>query len=43
VRYAVGSNGKYTSSPSLGWLAKNIVNDQASALIAVEKEKRAGR
>lgn len=39
VCYAVGSNGKYTLSPSLGWEAKNIVNDQAWDLIAVEAEK----
>lgn len=39
VCYAVGSNGKYTLSPSLGWEAKNIVNDQAWELIAVETEK----
>jgi hypothetical protein len=39
VCYAVGSNGKYTLSPSLGWEAKNIVNDQAWELIAEETEK----
>jgi hypothetical protein len=39
VCYAVASNGKYTLSPSLGWEAKNVVNDQAWALIAVETER----
>jgi hypothetical protein len=36
VCYAVGENGRYTLSPSLGWEAKNIVNDQAWAVIAEE-------
>ncbi len=36
VCYAVAENGKYTLSPSLGWEAKNVVNDQAWALIAEE-------
>lgn len=36
VCYAVGANGRYTLAPSIGWEAKNIVNDQAWALIAEE-------
>ena len=36
VCYAVDGNGKYTLAPSLGWEAKNIVNDQAWAMIAAE-------
>jgi len=36
VCYAVDENGKYTLSPSLGWEAKNIVNDQAWDVIIAE-------
>jgi hypothetical protein len=36
ICYAVGGNGKYILSPSLGWEAKNIVNDQAWEVIAQE-------
>jgi hypothetical protein len=36
VCYAVDTNGRYTLAPSLGWEAKNIVNDQAWAMIAAE-------
>lgn len=36
ICYAVGDNGQYTLSPSLGWEAKNVVNDQAWAVIAEE-------
>lgn len=36
VCYAVGADGKYILAPSLGWEAKNIVNDQAWAMIAEE-------
>lgn len=36
VCYAVDSEGRYTLSPSLGWEAKNIVNDQAWGVIAEE-------
>jgi len=39
VCYAVGRNGKYTLSPSLGWEAKNVVNEQAWALIVEETER----
>ncbi len=39
VCYAVGSNGRYTLSPSLGWEAKNVVNDQAWSVIAQETAK----
>ncbi len=39
VCYAVGANGRYTLSPSLGWEAKNIVNDQAWTVI-VEETRR---
>ena len=39
VCYAVDSNGKYTLAPSLGWEAKNIVNDQAWAMIEAETAK----
>lgn len=39
VCYAVDNSGKYTLAPSLGWEAKNIVNDQAWALIAAETAK----
>ena len=42
VCYAVGSNGKYTLSPSLGWEAKNVVNDQAWALIEEETRRAHG-
>lgn len=38
VCYAIGENGEYTMSPSLGWDAKNIVNDQAWAVIVREAE-----
>jgi hypothetical protein len=36
VCYAVGDDGRYTLSPSLGWEAKNVVNDQAWQVIAEE-------
>ncbi len=36
VCYAVNEDGKYTLSPSLGWEAKNIVNDQAWEAIVAE-------
>ncbi|MEE4240728.1 MAG: hypothetical protein V2I36_04640 [Desulfopila sp.] len=36
VCYAVGRNGRYRLSPSLGWEAKNIVNDQAWEVIVAE-------
>ncbi len=36
VCYVVGADGKYTLAQSLGWEAKNIVNDQAWALIVEE-------
>ena len=39
VCYAVGENGRYTLSPSLGWEAKNVVNDQAWAVIAEETRR----
>jgi len=39
VCYAVGDNGRYTLSPSLGWDAKNIVNDQAWTAIAEETRR----
>lgn len=39
VCYAVGENGRYTLSPSLGWDAKNVVNDQAWAVIAEETSR----
>ena len=39
VCYAVGEDGRYMLSPSLGWEAKNIVNDQAWAVI-VEETRR---
>ena len=39
VCYAVGADGRYTLAPSLGWEAKNIVNDQAWALIVEETAK----
>jgi len=39
VCYAVDDNGRYTLSPSLGWEVKNIVNDQAWAVI-VEETRR---
>lgn len=39
VCYAVGSNGRYTLVPSLGWEAKNVVNDQAWSVIALETAK----
>jgi hypothetical protein len=39
VCYAIGENGRYTLSPSLGWEAKNVVNDQAWATIAEETKR----
>ncbi len=39
ICYAVGENGKYTLSPSLGWDPKNIVNEQAWSVIAEETKK----
>jgi hypothetical protein len=39
VCYAVGDNGRYILSPSLGWEAKNVVNDQAWAVIAKETRR----
>jgi hypothetical protein len=39
VCYAVGENGRYTLSQSLGWEAKNVVNDQAWAVIAEETRR----
>ena len=39
VCYAVGTDGRYTLSPSLGWEAKNVVNDQAWAVIAEETRR----
>lgn len=39
VCYAVGENGRYTLSPSLGWEAKNVVNDQAWTVIAEETRR----
>lgn len=36
ICYAVDGNGRYTLAPSLGWEAKNIVNDQAWATIEAE-------
>jgi len=39
VCYAVDSKGRYTLAPSLGWEAKNIVNDQAWAMIEAETAK----
>jgi hypothetical protein len=36
ICYAVGRNGSYLLSPSLGWEAKNIVNDQAWEVIIEE-------
>ena len=39
VCYAVGDNGRYTLSPSLGWEAKIVVNDQAWAVIAEETRR----
>ncbi len=39
ICYAIGDNGRYTLSPSLGWEAKNVVNDQAWAVIAEETRR----
>lgn len=39
VCYAVDDRGRYTLSPSSGWEAKNIVNDQAWAVIVEETRK----
>lgn len=36
VCYAVDEEGNYTLSPSLGWEAKNIVNDQAWEVIIAD-------
>jgi hypothetical protein len=42
VCYAVGDNGRYTLSPSLGWEAKNVVNEQAWGVIAEETRRMHG-
>jgi len=39
VCYAVDEEGRYTRSSSIGWEPKNIVNDQAWAVIGAEVEK----
>lgn len=39
VCYAVDEDGRYTRSASVGWEPKNIVNDQAWAVIAAEVER----
>lgn len=39
ICYAVDENGRYRLVPSLGWEAKNIVNDQAWEVISSEAEK----
>jgi hypothetical protein len=39
ICYAVGDNGRYILSPSLGWEAKNVVNDQAWEVI-IEETRR---
>lgn len=39
ICYAVGDNGRYTLSPSLGWEAKNAVNDQAWEVITEETRR----
>ncbi len=39
ICYAVEQNGRYSLSPSLGWEAKNIVNDQAWGVIIEESAR----